>query len=115
MTNTLHAHVMTASRDCDGGHGNEFISEMTEEEIAHHVEADGVNDFSDLIFKGRILSHHVSFHSEFGVTVKVDDNGFSSHEATDEGYRGSEVRWCEDDCVMGEASQYDQFAEMMGY
>jgi hypothetical protein len=107
-TLTLHAHVSTASRDCDGGHGNDYVSEMNDDERK--------SSFPDLDFKARILSNHTSFHSEFGVTLKVDADGFTMSEPTDEGHRSAEIRWCEDsDCDPNSASQYDQYAEMMGY
>lgn len=103
----LHAHVATSARDCDGGHGQDYVSNMNNDERASR--------FPDLEFKARVLSVHVSFHSEFGVTVKVDEDGFYMHEQTDEGYRSAEVRWCEDDCDDTASSQYDQFAELAGY
>lgn len=104
----LHAHVSTSARDCDGETGHEYVSTMNSEEKA--------SDFPDLDFKARVLSCHVSFDSEFGVTVQVDEGGFVMREQTDEGYRSAEVRWCEDDdCDENQSSQYDQFAEAAGY
>ena len=108
----LHAHVSTESRDCDGGHGSNYISRMNPAEIAHAVEANGVNDFSDLMFKERVLGGAVSFHSD--CTVKVTEDGFNVVEVTEEGYRAVDVVWCEDHCA-DESGQYDQYAEMAGY
>lgn len=105
---TLHAHVSISARDCDGGHGHDFVAMMNDEER--------MSQFADLEFKGRILSDHVSFHSEFGVTVKVDEDGFDMHEPTDEGYRAASIRWCEDEtCDDTQSSQYDEYAELAGY
>lgn len=116
MTTHLHAHVSTASRDCDGPLYRDYVSALNDDERAEHERAQGVNDFHDLNFKSRILSNHVSFHTEFGVSVKVTAEGFWTREQTDEGYRSAEVRWCEDpDCDPHEASQRDVYAEAMGY
>lgn len=116
MTSHLHAHVSTASADCDGPMYRDYVTELNDDEIAEHEKAQGVNDFHDLHFKERVMGNHVSFHSEFGVTVKVDAEGFTMHEQTDEGYRSAEVRWCEDEsCDPRAYSQRDVFAEMMGY
>ena len=93
----------------------DYVTVLNDDEIAMHEDAQGVNDFHDLVFKSRVLSNHVSFHSEFGVTVAVHEWGFTTHEQTDEGYRQAEVRWCEDDCNEDEYSQRDVYAEMMGY
>lgn len=108
MTNTLHAHVDTASADCDGPMYREYVCQMNSDETT--------SEFGDLEFKGRMLTNQVSFHSEFGVTVKADEHGFEMHEQTDEGYRSAHVRWCEDETCDSEAySQRDVYAEMMGY
>ena len=115
MTTTLHAHVDTASADCDGPMYRSYVSLLNDDEIAEHEAAQGVNDFHDLHFKARIMSNHVSFHAE-SAEVSIFPHGFRYHEMTDEGYRSSEVRWCEDeDCNEDEYSQRDVYAEMMGY
>jgi hypothetical protein len=50
------------------------------------------------------------------VEDKVQREGFTMSEATDEGYSAAEVRWCEDaDCDTGAGGQYDEYAEAMGY
>lgn len=116
MTTNLHAHVTISSRDCDGPMYDEYITALNDAEIAEHESANGVNDFHDLNFKARVLSNHVSFHSEYGVTVKADADGFTSYEPTDEGHRTAEVRWCEDaTCDSDYVSHRDVYAEMMGY
>lgn len=114
----LHAHISTASSDCDGPQYNEWVQTMNDDERAEDAVASkrGYNNFSDLQFKERILCNHVSLHSEFGVTVKGDADGFFMNEPTEEGYRSAEVRWCTDeDCDTDERSHRDVFAEQMGY
>lgn len=124
MTN-LHAHVSTASRDCDGPMYRDYVTEMNSDEIAMQVRAyfegvvrgydSPVNDFSEYAFKERVLGNHVSFSPLVKVEVTVREEGFHMSEETDEGYRSADVRWCEDDCDSDAYSQRDVFAEMMGY
>lgn len=116
MTSNLHAHVSTASSDCDGPFYRDYVTALNDVEVKMHEDANGVNDFHALAFKERVLGGHVSFHSEYGVSVKVHERGFNVHEVTDEGYRAVDVDWCEDeDCDPNTASQRDVYAEMMGY
>lgn len=118
MTTNLHAHVSTYARDCDGGHGNEYTVGFNDSETAEHVNADGVNDFSDIHFMERVMLSVASPYAvEYGMTVKVDDSGIEVHEATDEGFRGAEVRWCRDEeCDPNwQGPVYDEYAEMDGY
>jgi hypothetical protein len=115
---TLHAHVSTHSQDCDGPMYRDYIEQPNDDERAEFAagEARGYNNFADLSFQARILSGHVSFHSEYGVQVKMDKEGFVATEMTDEGFRNSEVRWCVDSgCDPNESWQRDVFAEQMGY
>lgn len=107
-TNSLHAHVDTAARDCDGPVYRDWVETMTDGERA--------SDFPDLDFKARILSNHVSFSPADKVTVTVREDGFVMEEATEEGFRSAEVRWCEDeDCDPDKRGQRDVYAELMGY
>lgn len=115
MTNTLHAHVARASADCDGPQFDEYIMTLSDEEVAHADAAQGINDFSDLMFKARVLDSAVSFHPDFESEVRITADGFRYHEPTEEGYRQTEVTWCEDDCDTGQTSHRDVYAEMMGY
>lgn len=115
MTTSLHAHISTFSSDCDGPMYRDFVKTMNDAEIAHHEQANGVNDFSSLMFKERILSWHVSFSPLDEAEVRITRDGFDYVEATDEGMRRVEVRWCEDDCATDQYSQRDVFAEQMGY
>jgi hypothetical protein len=43
MTDTtfsLHAHVSTSSRDCDGGHGQDYITVPNDDERAEHRDGE---------------------------------------------------------------------------
>lgn len=119
MTNdlNLHAHVSTSSRDCDGGHGSDYVMGFNDAEIAEREAAQGINDFSDIHFMQRVMMNVASPYAvEYGMTVKVDSEGIEVHEHTDEGFRAAEVRWCRDeDCDPNASSQYDEYAEAMGY
>jgi hypothetical protein len=116
MTTTLHAHVSTAAADCDGPMYRTYVESLNDSERAMHDAANGVNDFHDIVFKERVLGNHVSFCPDGSVRVNVRKEGFNMSEATEEGYRSADVRWCEDaDCDPNAASQRDVFAEQMGY
>ena len=114
-TNTLHAHVSTSGSDCDGRVTDEYVTTMNQDELDHSARARGINDFSDLMFKARVLSNHVSFSPLDKVQVEVSENGFTMYEVTEEGCRTAEVIWCEDECDGSVASHTDLYAEMMGY
>jgi hypothetical protein len=114
----LHAHVSTASRDCDGPQYNSWVTVPNDDEIAEFAAAQerGYNDFSDLHFKERVLGNHVSFHADGPHTVEITRDGFKMSEATDEGYRSADVTWCEDpDCDPDDRTHRDVFAEAAGY
>lgn len=116
MTTNLHAHVSTASADCDGPLYRDYVTALNNDERKMHEDANGVNDFHDFAFKERVLGNHVSFSPLVKVEVEVTENGFTMHEVTEEGYRSAEVTWCEDeDCDPHAASQRDVFAEAAGY
>lgn len=106
-TTNLHAHIATASSDCDGPMYRDYVTTMNAAEQA--------DQFGDLAFKERVMGNHVSFSPLDKVQVEVTSEGFTMHDVTDEGYRSAEVRWCEDECADGEYSQRDVYAEMMGY
>jgi hypothetical protein len=117
MTNTLHAHVSRSQRDCDGPTYDSYVEVFNDTEVAEYEAAQvrGYNDFSDLHFKGRVLSGEVAFHAE-SAEVQITSDGFQYHEPTDEGFRAVDVRWCEDEsCDTGERSHRDVYAEMMNY
>lgn len=102
---TLHAHVSGSSRDCDGKYTFGRVEEMNDEERG--------DDLGDLHFKDRVLSNTVTLHGHGELTVKPE--GLSWFEQTDEGYRESTVRWCEDDCPDMRSWQRDHSAEAAGY
>jgi hypothetical protein len=114
MTNTLHAHVDTASADCDGPLYRSWVETFNDEEIAEsHKE---VNDFSDIHFMNRVFANQCGPYAVRQLRITVDDTGFEYHEVTDEGYRNGTVRWCHHDtCDPGERTHRDVYAEQMGY
>jgi hypothetical protein len=101
----LHAHAEGSSRDCDGTYTNGHVYEMTLTERC--------DQFGDLHFKERVLVNTVSLHGLGTLAVRPD--GLSWHEQTEEGYRASEIRWCEDDCPDERSWQRDHRAEEAGY
>lgn len=113
MTNTLHAHVETASADCDGPLYRHWVEEFNSDEIAESKK--DVNDFSDIHFMNRVFTNNCGPYAVNMMTVKVDDEGFEWQEQTEEGYRSGHVIWCRDDCDLGERGQRDVFAEAAGY
>lgn len=116
MTNTIHAHVSTFARDCDGGHGNEYVTGFNDEEKKERENANGVNDFSDIHFMQRVMNSVASPYAvEYSMTVTVIPEGIDVHEQTDEGFRSAEVRWCHDDCEEGQGPVYDEYAQAAGY
>ena len=112
----MHAHITKESVDCDGPFYQEYVSFLTHEEKAKSRAANGVNDFTDIEFRRRILGDTVSVYAiEYGLTMKAGPNGFNWCESTDEGHRGGEVRWCDDESCTPAYSQRDVYAEIMGY
>lgn len=112
---TLHAHIDTASRDCDGLYTRDYVMTFNDAEVEESKK--DVNDFSDIHFMNRVMTNIASPYAvEHGMTVKVDDAGIEVHEVTDEGYREATVRWCRDeDCEVAEWSFRDHTAEAAGY
>lgn len=103
---SLHAHVETESQDCDGRYTSGRVEEMTLQERC--------DQFGDLHFKERVLANVVSLHAEQG-TLTVTEHGLEWREQTEEGYRATDVEWCEDDCSEERPWQRDHRAEAMGY
>lgn len=106
-TNPLHAHVSTDSADCDGRYSRTYVETPTEAERA--------DDFSDLVFKERVLAAYVSVVPGIVVKVEVTMDGFTAAETTDEGYRHVEVEWCEYEECDDAPTYRDHRAESMGY
>jgi hypothetical protein len=116
MTNTLHAHVSTASSDCDGPFYREYVDTFNVTELEERAAANGVNDFSDIHFMNRVFTNNCGpYGVEHGMRITVTNDGFDWYEDTDEGCRSGEVRWCHEDCDPRAAWQRDVFAEQMGY
>lgn len=103
----FHGHVSTNSRDCDGGHGHDYIVEMNDEEKT--------DDWPEFVFTRRVISGKIAFQPEFGQRVTISEDGFDWHQDTDEGFSAGEVRWCRNDCGDHRETVYDQYAEMAGY
>lgn len=115
MSTNLHAHVSTASADCDGPMYRDYVLSLSESELAEHIAADGVNDFHEIHFMERALCSVASPYAACQMTVKIDDDGIDVYERTEEGYRSAQVRWCRDECDENETSQRDVYAELAGY
>jgi hypothetical protein len=99
MTSTLHAHVETASADCDGRYSGSYTVVLNDDEIAESQKP--VNDFHDITFRERVLCQVVSAYATYGgtLTVKGDDKGVSTsfewNEGTEEGFRHAHATFCE--------------------
>ena len=102
---TLHAHVRTSSRDCDGDYSGGHVVDMILEERC--------DQFGDLHFRERVLGNIVTLHGHG--TLKVTPEGLDWHEDTEEGYRAADVTWCENDCEVERPWRRDHRAESMGY
>ena len=100
----LHAHVETESRDCDGMYTSGYVAAMTTLERNE--------EFSDLVFKDRVITGIISVHAYGTLTVTPD--GVTWGESTEEGYRRVEATWCSDTCP-GSSWQRDHTAEAAGY
>lgn len=115
MTTTLHAHVSTASSDCDGPLYREYVTEMNDSERS--------DDLGDVEFYNRVVANTVTAYGSFrggSLKVEVDDEygnvSLEWSEPTEEGFRSTSVQFCEDEsCDPNQASQRDVYAEMMGY
>ena len=115
-TFTLHAHVSTSSRDCDGGHGENYLTFANDDEIAEMVAADGINDFSEIHFMNRVLTNHCSPYAvDPGLRITITDDGFEWNGPTDEGYRSGEVTWCREEGCDDRHVVFDEYAQAMGY
>lgn len=102
--NTLHAHVETASADCDGPMHRSYTVFQAE-------GGEDTMDFMNNTFAGQVSPYAVSI----GMKVTITEDGFEWNESTEEGYRSGEVRWCHEPDCEPRSSQRDVYAEMMGY
>lgn len=111
---TLHAHISTRSRDCDGTYLREYVEVFNDDERAESGKA--YNDFSEIHFMQRVMIQVASpFAVEHGMRVTVDDEGIEVHENTDEGFREATVVWCRADDDEEPTIQRDLAAEAAGY
>lgn len=103
---SLHAHVTTRSRDCDGEYRRGRIDWPTIEERVSH--------FPELEFKDRVFCSVVNLNALDGY-LQVTPEGVEYSETTEEGFTSSVIEWCEDDCADGSPWQRDLSAERAGY
>lgn len=117
-----HIHIHTSSRDCDGPMErfrtiNEIPRPSYYRELEDGEEDDYVQNKTDM-WLWAISTLPDLYQHEQTVTLTVDNQAFNMSwgGATEEGYAGGEVQYCEDDeCSDEHASQRDHFAEAMGY
>ena len=113
---TAHAHIATASADCDGPMHRDYTVFVSDEAKAKSAACDGINDFWEIEFRRDILNSQISLYAiDHGLRMTATEAGFEWKEETDEGYRGGEVTWCDDESCHPSYSQRDVYAEMMGY
>lgn len=131
-TTTLHAHVNTYSVDCDGPISRDYVMTYNDDERAEQVrgyfngvirgEDHPINDFSEISFRQRVLSHVVSAYTTWQGTLTVtgDEQGgltkiLDWSETTEEGGHHIRAEFCSDDCDTGEEGYRDYRAEAAGY
>lgn len=125
MTNELHAHVSTASADCDGPQYDTYVDTFNDDERIAQVRAyfkgvmrgydEPLDDFSEIDFMNRVFANKCGPYAVHQMRITMDADGFEWHEQTEEGYRSGEVRWCRDDCNTEKRTHRDVFAEAAGY
>lgn len=112
-TCTLHAHVETHTRDCDGAITRSHVLTMTDEERT--------GEFGDIRFHERAVNAAVNTYSLLSTghltATRLGDGDvrLSWNEATDEGSRCVEVTLCTDDCDTDQTTYRDHAAEAAGY
>ena len=107
---TYHAHIETASADCDGSYESGYIM----------ISGVDVDDFD---FNTRVLAHTAGTHVLTGtrgtltVTSFADrTNRYEWNETTEEGYSHREATTCRDECTEDDHTYWrDRRAESMGY
>jgi hypothetical protein len=117
--NIIHAHIETASRDCDGLYTSGHMMTLNDSERAEAQQ--DVNDFSAIRFTDRVVASVVNAYSLMSEgTLKVTrladgDVRLSWSEPTEEGYRSVEATICTDPCEDSEPWARDHTAEAEGY
>lgn len=107
---THHAHISTDSRDCDGGHGYDYVA---------HPNVGEEMEWSFTMWM-RVCESTVSTSTESGtLTTSTNDDGERVAEwraPTEEGYEHRISRMCSNpDCAWERGVVYDQFAQLAGY
>lgn len=127
MINSMtHIHVSESSRDCDGGHGYDYViteyggftgREMWTDFVS--LRADWFADLPEGGFKAarkRGLSWHMQGH-----TMRRWHDADGTHHVeyggpTDEGFSYTYAYTCDDEvCINDKATVYDEYAEAAGY
>jgi hypothetical protein len=113
----VHVHVERESSDCDGRHGDYYVyiprEERSSDDIGYHEIREALCRILPLWGEQRVafgFSQHESEDAEW-----PDTHMAWASWGTDEGWVRYELRTCSWECDSEESSQYDQFAEMMGY
>lgn len=123
----VHIHVSGYGTDCDGAHGNDYITwpderdNLTADEVRHYVNPDEMVGTFDV---NKMWRHAVrwiiDFTPEYGGTLSLEmgettyDRSASWRQRTDEGGHSAELRMCIDDCD-DRHTVYDQYAQEAGY
>lgn len=105
LATTHHAHVERYATDCDGAHGNEYVS----------LPLPGEDDWD---FWQREVGFAISAYRPGTLEITERGNNLVAtwSAATDEGHENeTRVRCFDPHCAYDKGSQYDQFAELMGY
>lgn len=103
MNTSIHAHIDSDHRDCDGLYEARYITRPAEGQSREDFLAD-LDEF--YVYEGG--------REEAG----IDEDGrygWESHEATEEGYRSVWVILCTDKCDDDGGIRFDRSAESAGY
>jgi hypothetical protein len=125
----VHIHVSQYGRDCDGGHGYDYIKwpderdNYTAEDVSHHVESERASlpgTFSVDKFWRKAVMSAMAFYTSGKLETEIGEDTYdrAAHwgNATDEGFSSEEIRMCTDtSCKDTRPEVYDQFARMAGY
>lgn len=79
-----HAHINKWVRDCDGMHSSGYIARPSEKHRR--------SEFGDVEFREQVITQLIGVHSEG--QLKLDDEGVTWDETTDEGYKTVTAVWC---------------------
>ena len=121
----VHIHVSESSRDCDGGHGYDYVRRPDErdmftlESARMYAGAESMVGRLDLErFWRKAIGWAVSLSDESGTLEHTREGEYdrrASYRApTDEGYHATDLTLCAGDCK-DSREVYDQYARMAGY